>query len=249
MATDAPTPRQLTTVRLDDLIEAIVKVNDDVLDQLRDAMLAAQHLDDVADHLIGHFVDQARRSGASWTEIGQSMGVTKQAARKRFLPKDPGTAPTSGDTDDGSSRFTTRARNTIVAAHDAARATASATIAPAHLLLGLLSEPQAFAWRSLEAQGCDLDAVRAAALAAVPEPAGRRRARAHPLRPRGPQGARARLSGGVAPRAQLHRHGAHAARAARARGGHPGAAHGARRHEGAGRGVAARGAASVAPST
>ena len=64
MATDAPTPRQLTTVRLDDLIEAIVKVNDDVLDQLRDAMLAAQHLDDVADHLIGHFVDQARRSGA-----------------------------------------------------------------------------------------------------------------------------------------------------------------------------------------
>ncbi|MCB1249659.1 MAG: hypothetical protein KDB36_09640 [Acidimicrobiales bacterium] len=172
MATDAPTPRQLTTVRLDDLIEAIVKVNDDVLDQLRDAMLAAQHLDDVADHLIGHFVDQARRSGASWTEIGQSMGVTKQAARKRFLPKDPGAAPTSSDTDDGFSRFTTRARNTIVAAHDEARATASATIAPAHLLLGLLSEPQAFAWRSLEAQGCDLDAVRAAALAAVPEPAG-----------------------------------------------------------------------------
>jgi hypothetical protein len=43
--------------------------------------------------LIGHFVDQARRSGASWTEIGKSMGVTKQAAQKRFVPKEPGQVP------------------------------------------------------------------------------------------------------------------------------------------------------------
>ncbi len=27
------------------------------------------------------------KAGASWTEIGQSMGVTKQAAQKRFVPK------------------------------------------------------------------------------------------------------------------------------------------------------------------
>ena len=74
-------------VRLDDLIEAIKNVHSDVLDQLSDAVLASEHLDEVADHLIGHFVDQARRSGASWTEIGRSMGVTKQAARKRFVPK------------------------------------------------------------------------------------------------------------------------------------------------------------------
>src|SRR5215212_4911628 len=76
-----------TTVRLDDLISAITKVHDEPLDQLTDAVLAADHLGEVADHLIGHFVDQARRSGASWTEIGRSMGVTKQAARKRFIPK------------------------------------------------------------------------------------------------------------------------------------------------------------------
>jgi hypothetical protein len=41
---------------------------------ITDAVLAADHLGDVADHLIGHFVDQARRSGASWTDIGRSMG-------------------------------------------------------------------------------------------------------------------------------------------------------------------------------
>ncbi len=75
-------------IRLDDLIDAITGVHADPLDQLTDAMLAAAHLGDLADHLIGHFVDQARRSGASWTDIGRSMGVTKQAARKRFVPKD-----------------------------------------------------------------------------------------------------------------------------------------------------------------
>ena len=53
-------------VRLDDLIEAITSVHSDVLDQLANAVLAADHLGEVADHLIGHFVDQARRSGASW---------------------------------------------------------------------------------------------------------------------------------------------------------------------------------------
>jgi hypothetical protein len=84
--------RMTNPVRLDDLIDAITQVHSDVLDQLSDAVIAADHLDDVADHLIGHFVDQARRSGASWTDIGRSMGVTKQAAQKRFAGK---AAPTT----------------------------------------------------------------------------------------------------------------------------------------------------------
>src|SRR4051794_13350036 len=74
-------------VRLDDLIGVIKQVHTEPLDQLTDAVLAAETLGDVADHLIGHFVDQARKSGASWTEIGKCMGVTKQAAQKRFVPR------------------------------------------------------------------------------------------------------------------------------------------------------------------
>ena len=74
-------------VRLDDLIGVIKQVHTEPLDQLTDAVLAAETLGEVADHLIGHFVDQARKSGASWTEIGKCMGVTKQAAQKRFVPK------------------------------------------------------------------------------------------------------------------------------------------------------------------
>lgn len=88
-------------VRLDELIEAIKKVHSDALEQLSGAVIAADHLGEVADHLIGHFVDQARRSGASWTEIGKSMGVTRQAAQKRFVAKDPG-EPSDLDPSQGS---------------------------------------------------------------------------------------------------------------------------------------------------
>jgi hypothetical protein len=86
--TATPTPIS-DRVRLDVLLSAITEVHADPLEQLTDAVLVGDHLDEVADHLIGHFVDQARRSGASWTEIGRSMGVTKQAVQKRFSMKAP----------------------------------------------------------------------------------------------------------------------------------------------------------------
>src|SRR6266540_6784511 len=120
------------SVRLDELIEGIKKTHSDALQQLSDAVLAAEYLGDVADHLIGHFVDQARRSGASWTDIGRSMGVTKQAAQKRFVPK--GSEPDL-DANQGFSRFTMPARNVVMAAQNEARAAANDEIRPAHLVL------------------------------------------------------------------------------------------------------------------
>src|SRR5215469_1527162 len=156
-------------VRLGDLIEAIEKVHSSPLDQLTDAVIAAEHLDDVADHLIGHFVDQARRSGASWTEIGRCMGVTKQAAQKRFVGKDSASAL---DAAHGFSRFTPRARNVVVAAQEAARAAGSAQTAPPHLVLGLLSEPHGLAAQAIMAQEVTLDSVREAVAATLPPASG-----------------------------------------------------------------------------
>src|SRR5499427_10321237 len=98
-----PTP-MTGQVRLDDLIDNIKKVHADPLEQLTDAVIVADHLGDVADHLIGHFVDQARRSGASWTDIGKAMGVTKQAAQKRFVPKVPDFDPAALDPNAGFGR-------------------------------------------------------------------------------------------------------------------------------------------------
>jgi hypothetical protein len=128
-------------------------------------MVVADHLGEIADHLIGHFVDQARRSGASWTDIGRSMGVTKQAARKRFVPKDPGEM---ADPRQGFERFTARARNVMVAAQEAARAAGNALIGPVHLVLGLLAEPDAIAAKAIAASGVALDGVRERAVAALP---------------------------------------------------------------------------------
>src|SRR3954451_19035777 len=126
-------------VRLDDLITAITKVHHDPLEQLQDAVLAGEHLGDVADHLIGHFVDQARRSGASWTDIGKSMGVTKQAAQKRFVVR-PGEIEL--DPEQGFKRFTQRARPAVMQAQEEARTAGNAEVSPAPLLLGFLDVPE-----------------------------------------------------------------------------------------------------------
>lgn len=161
-------PVQLTgSIRLDDLIEAIKKVHTDALDQLSDAVLAADHLGEVADHLIGHFVDQARRSGASWADIGRSMGVTKQAAQQRFVPKSSAD-PAGLDPSQGFSRFTARARNVVAAAQNEAREAAHREIRPEHLVLGLLIEPDALATRAILAQGVPLAMVREAVTATLP---------------------------------------------------------------------------------
>jgi hypothetical protein len=154
-----------TPVRLDDLITAITKDHTETLDQLSAAVLTAEQLGEVADHLIGHFVDQARRSGASWSDIGRSMGVSKQAAQKRFVPRE------GPDPSEGFSRFTEAARQVVVAAQEAARAAGNPTIGTAHLLLGLadhLDEPVA---ATITGQGVSMDAVRRTARATLPEPA------------------------------------------------------------------------------
>ena len=144
-------------VRLDELITAIKQVHGDVLDQLSNAVLTAEHLGEVADHLIGHFVDQARRSGASWTDIGQSMGVTKQAAQKRFVLR---AEATTLDPDGGFERFTPRARNAVVAAQNAAHEAGNDEITPGHLILGVLSDPEALVTKLLRAQRVDPESLR-----------------------------------------------------------------------------------------
>ncbi|MGB3485117.1 MAG: Clp protease N-terminal domain-containing protein [Mycobacterium sp.] len=150
----SPTPN---TISLDTLIRTINNVHSNTLEQLTDAVLTAEHLGDVADHLIGHFVDQARRSGATWTEIGKCLGVTKQAAQKRFVPKGE-----SMDASEGFTRFTPRARAAVVAAQDAARQAQNTEITPGHLILGLLVDQDALSTRLIRAQDLDPELLRAA---------------------------------------------------------------------------------------
>jgi ClpA/ClpB-like protein len=154
-------------VRLDDLIGAIASAHAEPLDRLTGAVVLAEHLGEVADSLIGHFVDQARRAGASWSEIGQSMGVTKQAAQKRFVARG-GSGTTPLDPSQGFSRFTDEARAVVVTAQERAREAGNTTISVGHLVLALVADPHSAAARAVSAQGVSLDDVTRAASATLP---------------------------------------------------------------------------------
>lgn len=110
------------------------------------------------------------------------MGVTKQAAQKRFVPKDPGQA-SDLDPNQGFSRFTPRARQVVVVAQNEARAARTAEILPQHLILGLLADPEGLGARAISAQGVTLDSVRHAATATLPPPPSRRCPRSFPSMP------------------------------------------------------------------
>ncbi|MEU6770243.1 Clp protease N-terminal domain-containing protein [Streptomyces sp. NPDC046759] len=148
-------------VKLDELITAITENHTGTLDQLSGAVLLADHIGEVADHLIGHFVDQARRSGASWTDIGRSMGVTRQAAQKRFVGK-PDAKPSNAF-----EKFSRPARSAIIAGMNEAKLAGNAEIVPAHLVLGLLST-EGTAVDALRAQGIDLGQARETLAATLP---------------------------------------------------------------------------------
>jgi Clp amino terminal domain, pathogenicity island component len=160
-------------VRLDDLIGYVKSQQGTPLDHVAAAMRLSEYLGELADHLIGHFVDQARRAGASWTEIGQSMGVTKQAAQKRFVAREPDWLREVADAFSGQpfSRFTSRARHAVEAAQDEARERGHDHIVTEHIALGLLHEPDGLAARAIEALGVSAEAARQALGGALPAPA------------------------------------------------------------------------------
>jgi len=160
-------------VRLDDLISYITSQDGTALDHVSAAVRISEYLDELADHLIGHFVDQARRSGASWTEIGQSMGVTKQAAQKRFAPR--GTVQFEGiPTGPGQKlgeRFTDRAKRVETTARQVAIKHRNEEVLPEHVVLAMLREPESLAAKAITALGVSAEAASEALVAALPPPA------------------------------------------------------------------------------
>jgi hypothetical protein len=153
------TPHQ--PAQLPELIDHVIAASPGTtaLEHLAEAVTTSVQLNEVADRLIGHFVDQARHDGASWTEIGNHMGVTKQAAQKRFVPKESEDLdfPRGGRL----SRFTKRAHRVLEAARLNARELGSSEVLPGHLAFGLISEPDGLAARAIVALGVPLEELRA----------------------------------------------------------------------------------------
>jgi hypothetical protein len=130
------------------------------LDQVEAALGVGAELASGADELIGQFVTGAREAGCTWTEIGERMGVSKQAARQRYTSVTPRRA--------GLARKP-RLEACLAAAGREAAADGAAETGTQHLLLGLFQEGVAAA--ALERLGARIEAARAVAREMFP-PAG-----------------------------------------------------------------------------
>ncbi|WP_328376682.1 hypothetical protein OG372_09115 [Streptomyces sp. NBC_01020] len=137
----------------------------DELARISEARLRAQTLSDLGDQLIDHYVSKAKQTGASWTEIGDAIGVSKQAAQQRHAP-----GPFE--------RYTNLNRHSIVLAQEAARTHKHDFIGTEHLLLGLLGEPRGLACEVLIAKAGSEQRVRDAVEEAMP-PSGEKALRGH----------------------------------------------------------------------
>jgi hypothetical protein len=126
------------------LIDA-VKVDapgDEALVQLSQASMTVTDLEKVGDALLGHFVDQCRRNGHSWSEISNALGVSKQAAHKRFTSD----APTF-------ERFTDRARMVLGQSETEAHRLGHGFVGTEHILLALFEATGGLAIKVLDAVG------------------------------------------------------------------------------------------------
>jgi hypothetical protein len=162
--TDFPVP-------LDNLIAYVKTLHPEggPLEHVSGAFSVSTQLDEQSDALIGYFVDQARRSGLSWSQIGGAMGVSKQAAQKRFVPSRAADLFLP-DIKKPFSRFTDRAVRILVYADRLAAGLADAgaegaerpPVGTVHLAAALLAEPEGLAAKAIAAAGLSPEQVYAA---------------------------------------------------------------------------------------
>ncbi len=150
------------TVKLQELID---QINADLPDadpvaKIGEARLRSRTLVDLGDQLVDHYVHAARAEGASWSQIGDALGVTKQAAQQRRA-------------DAQFERYTGRARHVVVLAQDRARTLKHDRIDTGHLLLGILGEPEGLAAKVLVTLVGSLEAVSEAVHARLTPGGGR----------------------------------------------------------------------------
>ncbi len=117
------------------------------VEQLAGASDLANRLRARGDELLDQFVDAARATGASWSEIGSALGTSKQAAQQRFAAL---TDPAPGKAPFGLTASTATALNEAAAQ---ARELGHHFVAPEHVVLGLLAAPEELAAQVLAKLG------------------------------------------------------------------------------------------------
>jgi hypothetical protein len=126
------------------------------LDRVATAVSVAAEVGDLADRLVGHYVDRARAGGATWSQIGEGLGVSKQAAQQRSVPT-------------AFERYTNRAKQVVGRAQTAARELGQSSVSPSLLLLAMCQDVDSLAARTLEAHGIGTTELGDALVAVLPE--------------------------------------------------------------------------------
>jgi hypothetical protein len=153
-------------VELPDLIRAVqdktLACTD--LERIDVAVKYGEALKSLGDDLIGHFVEEARKTGASWSQIGERLGVSKQAAHQRHIQRGPKLfgrrRRSSGEP--FFVRFSQEARDVVARAQDEARSLKHNYLGNEHLLLALTTKGGGAAERLLRDAGVTEARVRAA---------------------------------------------------------------------------------------
>jgi hypothetical protein len=127
------------------------------LDRLTRAVDLSGQVSELGENLVGFYVDEARRSGATWSEIGERLGVSRQAVQKRFIP-----SAVSKDRAGFWDRASTELRSAVEAARRQAQARRKTYLGTEHLLLGIIEQPKDHASRVLAACGADPVTLRGA---------------------------------------------------------------------------------------
>jgi Clp amino terminal domain, pathogenicity island component len=146
---------------LDDLIAHVRRLDPATeLDRVAAAIDLGARGNELSDHLIGYFIDEARRSGVSWSAIGERLGLSRQAVQKRYAPaeSDAGPARSPGFFD----RMVPAGKHVIVSAQEQARRRRSDYIGTEHLLLGLTAEPDDTGARALAECGAPPEVITGA---------------------------------------------------------------------------------------
>jgi hypothetical protein len=119
-------------------VEAITRSCTD-LERLDVAVEHGDRLKVMADDLVGHFVQRARETGASWAQVGERLGVTKQAAHQRHFGRLTMSLGRESrkKSREPFERFSAEARAVVVAAQEEARGLRHNYLGVEHLLLAL----------------------------------------------------------------------------------------------------------------
>ena len=127
-------------------------------EDVQDGLTAVTRLRDELGRLEHQLVSDALRDGWSWAQIGQALGITKQAAHAKYARKPLLPPVEPGDRHDRI--VSANARLAVFMARREAAGRGDGVVGTEHLLLGMLQQGEGGACEALKEIGVTLQAAR-----------------------------------------------------------------------------------------